>query len=385
VAEAGGVVTVDEDRAEDVRDWYAEDNPDGAQLLDAAYCELTRFVVFPSDATAVATTLWIAATHALPAWQHATRLAIRSPQKRCGKSRLLDIIALLSFNPLMSTDISTAVIFRKIGSNDHETPTLLIDEADTLFGTKVKAEQNEDLRGLLNAGFQRGRMVWRCVGPEQTPNDFNTFSMAALAAIKMLPDTIVDRAVSIDLKRRQSGETVDRFRIRRDTKPLIELRKRLTGWLRDSELLKKMGDTEPGMPDSVEDRQQDAWEPLIVVADVAGGHWRARARAACKELCGHDQETDDEMQLLSDIEAIFKDTGSSEFIPSQQLVNELRDIEESPWKDRELTPHKLSKMLKPYGVKPRHNAAKTQRGYHRADFKDAFTRSEASRPSRKCL
>jgi hypothetical protein len=90
------------------------------------------------------------------------------------------------------------------------------------------------------------------------------------------------------------------------------------------------------------------------------------------------------MQLLSDIEAIFKDTGSSEFIP-QQLVNELRDIEESPWKDRELTPHKLSKMLKPYDVKPRHNAAKTQRGYHRADFKDAFTRSEASRPSRKCL
>ena len=33
-------------------------------------------------------------------------------------------------------------------------PTLLVDEADTIFGGK-NAEANEDLRGLLNAGHQR--------------------------------------------------------------------------------------------------------------------------------------------------------------------------------------------------------------------------------------
>ncbi len=109
---------------------------------------LTRFVIFPSEAAAIAVTLWVAATHALPAWQHATRLIIKSPQKRCGKSRLLDIVKLLCFNPMPSTDMSTAVIYRSIGDDDHKTPTLLIDEADALFGTKSKAEQNEDLRGV---------------------------------------------------------------------------------------------------------------------------------------------------------------------------------------------------------------------------------------------
>src|SRR5271163_960296 len=94
----------------------------GADLLDEVYAALTKFVVFPSTAAAIATTLWVAATHALPAWQHATRLAIMSPQKRCGKSRLLDIVATLSFNPMMSTNISTAVIYRKIGDNDYESP-----------------------------------------------------------------------------------------------------------------------------------------------------------------------------------------------------------------------------------------------------------------------
>ena len=35
-----------------------------------------------------------------------------------------------------------------------------------------------------------------------------------------LPDTITDRAVNIDLKRRGPGETVARFRIRRDSPEL---------------------------------------------------------------------------------------------------------------------------------------------------------------------
>ena len=167
---------------------------DGAELLDAVHDALTRYVIFPSEAAAVAVTLWMAATHALPAWQHATRLVIKSPQKRCGKSRLLDIVRLLCFNPMAATDMSTAVIYRSIGDDERKRPTLLIDEADALFGTKRTAEQNEDLRGLLNAGFQRDRTVWRCVGPQSDPDRVSTRSRcAALAAIKGLPDTIVDR------------------------------------------------------------------------------------------------------------------------------------------------------------------------------------------------
>jgi hypothetical protein len=355
-----------------------DEEVDGAELLDEVYAALTKFVVFPSTDAAIATTLWIAATHALPAWQHATRLAIMSPQKRCGKSRLLDIIAALSFNPMLATDISTAVIFRKIGDNDHESPTLLIDEADAIFGTKIKAEQNEDLRGLLNAGFQRDRTVWRCVGPHQTPTEFNTFSMAGLAAIKSLPDTIVDRAVVIDLKRRRSDETVSRFRLRRDSKPLRELRERVTTWARDSDRMNTFRDIEPEVPDSVEDRQQDAWEPLIAVADAAGGTWPASARKACLELCKQDNDHDFDKQLLSDIKGVFA-TSQPTFMLSQTLVNELKQIEDSPWasldKDKPLTVYSLAARLKPYGVKPDRGPGSDQRrGYDVAWFSDAFER-----------
>jgi hypothetical protein len=283
----------------------------------------------------------------------------------------------------MSTDLSTAAIYRSLGDDDHDTPTLLIDEADALFGTKSKAEQNEDLRGLLNAGFQRDRPVMRCVGPNQDPTEFNTFAMCALAAIKALPDTIVDRAVVIDLKRRQPGETVARFRIRRDTPPLLELRARLTAWTREGERLTQLGDAEPQMPESIEDRAQDAWEPLIAIADAAGGDWPELARAACADLCAQaDGIDDDDIQLLADIEDTFARL-LVEFVPSTQLVRELKEHDESPWRDNELTPHKLAKMVKPFGVRPHQGPGKVLRGYWRDDFDDPFRRyNRPDRPNR---
>lgn len=347
---------------------------DGADLLDEVRDTLGRFVIFPSESAAIAVTLWVVATHGLPAWQHATRLAIRSPQKRCGKSRLLDVIALLCFNPMASTDASVAVLYRSIGDDDHKTVTLLIDEADALFGTKTKAEQNEDLRSLLNAGFQRGRSVWRCVGPQSEPREFHTFSMAALAAIKGLPDTIVDRAVLVDLKRRQPGETVARFRLRRDTGPLLALRDRLTAWMRDGDRLTRLAGVEPDMPESVTDRQQDAWEPLVAVADEAGGVWPQLARAACLELCAAAEDEAHDVQLLADIKTVFTDMPDQPFLRSVQLVAALKDCDESPWRDEDMTPHRLARALRTFGVRPRPGPGHTARGYYRDDFADAFAR-----------
>ncbi|RBM05177.1 hypothetical protein DEH69_28345, partial [Streptomyces sp. PT12] len=134
------------------------------------------------------------------AWQHAPRLAVVGPAKRCGKSRLLDVVTETVHSPLITVNASPAAIFRSI--TDDDPPTFLVDEADTLFGTAKAAERNEDLRGLLNAGHQRNRPTLRVTGPEHTPVAFPTFAMAALAGIGDLPDTIMDRSVVIRMRRR---------------------------------------------------------------------------------------------------------------------------------------------------------------------------------------
>ncbi len=115
---------------------------DGAALLDSLRALLTRYVALPIRETADAIALWIAATHAQPAWAHAPRLVIRAPEKRCGKSRLLDIVEATCHNPFITVNSSPAAVYRSIGSEDP--PTLLVDEADTIFG----AEERRGQRGL---------------------------------------------------------------------------------------------------------------------------------------------------------------------------------------------------------------------------------------------
>jgi hypothetical protein len=181
---------------------------DGAHLLDELHTAVTRYVVLPTPEAADAVVLWIAASHAQPAWEHAPRLAAVSPEKRCGKSRLMDVVDATCHRPLITVNATVAAVFRSIGDDP---PTLLVDEADTIFGTKRQAEHNEDLRGLLNAGHQRNRPALRVVGvgTAQHVQKFNTFAMAMLASIGALPDTIMDRAIVVRMRRRALHEKVN--------------------------------------------------------------------------------------------------------------------------------------------------------------------------------
>lgn len=354
---------------------------EGHELLDELLATLNRYVRFPDDHSAVAVALWVAATHGIEAWNAAPRLVLNSPQKRCGKTRALDVITGMCHTPLVTVNASAAAIFRSLGGE--RPPTLIIDEADAIFGTKRAAEQNEDLRSLLNAGYQRNRPALRCVGPQNIPQEFPTFAMVALAGIGAMPDTITDRAVNVTMRRRTMGEQVSQFRCRRDEPVLHAVRDRLATWAQAN--IECLTSSVPDMP--VEDRAADTWEPLMAVADAAGGRWPQLARRACVALVEGAEESDEErsldVRLLTDIRRIFTEKDTL-FLPSHELVDALKLTTDSPWCDFGYTPSKLARRLGLFGVKPGHNAEKTVRGYRLESFHDAFeryTRPEVSSPS----
>ncbi|HEX4246601.1 MAG TPA: DUF3631 domain-containing protein [Pseudonocardia sp.] len=344
---------------------------DGAALLDSVRAALTRYVSLPGSHTADAVTLWIAATHAQPAWAHAPRLVIRGPEKRCGKSRLLDMVEALCWDPFITVNSSTAAVYRSI-TNDP--PTMLVDEADTIFGPK--ADGNEDLRGLLNAGHQRNRPAKRYDAATNRVESIPTFAMAALAGIGAMPDTIEDRAVIVRMRRRAPGETVAPYRHRRDRPALRELAERLTTWLRAD--LATLERAEPPMP--VEDRAADTWEPLVIVADHAGAHWPDLARTATRVLTTQaqdNQDTSPRVRLLTDSRAAFADHDS---IPTTVLLERLNSDPEAPWRDygpHGLTARKLGVLLGEYEIRSgtiRFDGLGQAKGYRRIDFTDAWER-----------
>jgi len=346
---------------------------DGAELLDRIHAAVLRYVVLPSPAAAVGVVLWIAATHAQPAWAHAPRLVIRAPEKRCGKSRLLDVVEALCWNAFITVNSSPAAVYRSITTDP---PTLLVDEADTIFGPK--ADGNEDLRGLLNAGHQRNRPAKRYDAATNRVESIPTFAMAALAGIGAMPDTIEDRAVVVRMRRRADGETVQPYRHRRDRPALRQLAEELHAWLRAD--LAVLEQAVPVMP--VEDRAADTWEPLVAVADHAGGHWPEQARAAVLALTTESAESgasSDRVRLLVDCHAAI---GDEDAIPTALLLQRLKADPEAPWADYGsghggLTAMKLGLLLREYDIRSetiRFPGVGQAKGYQRTAFLDAWHR-----------
>lgn len=339
-----------------------------SELLEDVRDAIRRFCLLPGEHELVAVVLWCALSHLLTKFDYAPRLVIRSAEKRSGKSRLLEVVDALVYSPLRAVNATVAFVFRSLDKNPP--PTLLFDEADTIFGSKGVADKNEELRGLLNAGFQRGLPFGRVVGSDLATEQFSTFAMAALAGIGRMPETIEDRAVVVVMKRRREGELVQPYRPRRDGPALNVLRDRLAEWaeaVRD-----RAGETYPDLP--IDDRAADLWEPLVSVADLVGGSWPKLARDAAvamvESAAADDTARSPALQLLADIQTVF-DTG---FIKSDDLCIKLRALSESPWEQIELNPSKLGTRLREYSIRTRHTEDKAGRGYYVADFADAFAR-----------
>src|SRR4051794_35461197 len=133
--------------------------PSAAELLDDVHALLGRFVAYPSEAAHVAHTLWIVHAHLMEAWESTPRIAFLSPEPGSGKTRALEISELLVPRPVEAVNVRPAYLFRKV-ADEAGRPTILFDEIDTVFGPKAK--DNEEIRGLLNAGHRRGAVAGRC-------------------------------------------------------------------------------------------------------------------------------------------------------------------------------------------------------------------------------
>jgi hypothetical protein len=345
-------------------------------ILDDLAALIARYVAFPSAEALAAVVLWVAHCHALDAFESTPRLALLSPEKGSGKTRTLEVLTLVVPEPMHAVNMSAAALYRVVADRQ---PTLLLDEADTYLGVTV-AKQHEDIRGLINAGHRKGAMTYRAevsgrsVGLAQFP----AFAACALAGIGDLPDTILDRAVVIAMKRRAPHEHVEPFR-ERLARPVAEiLRHRLADWAGAS--LDQLRDAFPEMPGSVTDRAADVWEPLVAIADLAQGDWPAHARAAAVTLNNARVNRDLSLgvQLLRDCRIVFA-REHVDRVTTEALLDALTGLDESPWGDlrgKPLDARGLARRLRVYDVRPGDHrfAEGTRKGYRTEDFHDAWER-----------
>ncbi|MGC0339518.1 DUF3631 domain-containing protein [Streptomyces sp. SLBN-8D4] len=357
---------------------------DGAKLLNEVEAFHRRFNVFPHEAAYVAVVLWDAHAHLLDCFESTPRLAFLSPEPGSGKSRALEIVETLVPNPMAAVDASAAALFRAVAGVDGKRPTILFDEIDTIFGPK--AGENEQLRGFINAGHRRNRPMFRCVGDgaNQTVQAFHSYAAVAVAGLGYLPDTIRDRSVNIRMRRRARNEKIEPYRTRIHEKEGFALRDRLATWA--EQVSERVMNAWPTLPEGVTDRPADVWEPLLAIADAAGGNWPKRARAACVALVTASKANDKGslgVRLLTDLRDHVM--VGIDRLPTVAILDRLNALDDAPWADlhgKPLDNRRLSKMLaeymtvdnEPIASRNIKAAGSVLKGYYVADLWDAWAR-----------
>lgn len=352
----------------DVEPW--PDPVDGAAVLHAIAKRHRSYVAMPDEFADVCA-LWEAHAHVFDSFQCSPRLNISSPEKGCGKTTLRDVVALFVPRPLHTENLTMAVLFRLVQSQQ---PTILADEYDAWM------RDNEELRGLLNAGHRRGGAVYRCVGDSHDVRAFQVFAPTVLCGIGSLPGTLLDRSIIIRLERAKPGELKERFDSRRTVKEQ-ELCRKLARWGQDNS--KRLESCDPVLPPAAVNRLADNWRPLFAIAEVLGGDWPELARKAFDTLQGqrHGDDEDIGIQLLTDIRDVFETTQSTR-LSSDQLSLNLANLEGKPWEEygrrnEPITKSELAKVLRRFRVQSRNiklPSGKVLKGYHLEDFEDAFSR-----------
>lgn len=355
----------------EIEPWHEPINP--AQLLDEITRTIQRFIVLDKHQAQVAT-LWICACWFIDVIDCAPIALINAPERACGKTQLLTVLARLAPRTAQASGISPSVLFRMIEAYQ---PTLFIDEIETVL------KDNEELRGLINAGHTRdSAYVWRSVakGDDFEPKRFTVWGMKAIAGINAikLAETVTSRAIVFELRRKTTDESVER--LRRAEHGLFEvLASKLARFADDYRLQVK--EARPALPDALGDREQDNFEPLLQIASVAGGHWPETALNAALKLSGAIQTPmSSANELLADIQEIFE-TKKVIKITTSELITALCEDPEKSWatynRGKQLTPRQLSNKLKDYGIASktiRINSFETAKGFEYDQFIDAFER-----------
>ncbi len=225
--------------------------------------------------------------------------------------------------------------------------------------------------------------------------DLPAFCAVALAGLGDLPETVMTRSVVVRMRRRAPHERVEAFRKRQHGHEGERLRERLAEWA--SKFRYELQDAWPDLPDGIEDRNADVWEPLLAVADAAGGDWPKCGRTGAVAMVTDVAERPATLgiRLLADLRTAFDQDGA-EVLFTETILQRLIALDDSPWMDlrgKELDSRGLSRRLGEYQTENGKRITpttvrigdRTAKGYRRWDLADAWARYLPSPPSRESV
>lgn len=364
---------------------YAEDPPwDGKidlnQALTIAAERVPRYVAATAAKHyATVSTVWGAATHLVRDERVAIavipQLGAISIGPDSGKSKLLEIVAIMAYRGRLRGSPTAATIFRKIHEDQ---ATYFLPELHNL-----DPERNRDLRAILNACHRRAEAyVERIeeINGRRVAVTYKCWAALAWGAIGKLPAETLSRAILLPMQPAlpEQAKTLINSAPGMDT-AFKDARRHFAAWAATVRALPQVK-----LPEGLINRQADNWRVLFQVAALAGSEWPTRVRQAYEYLTSHeDRPPSREVRLLTSIKDVLAEVGApaddgDKFIATPALIAALLEDEEAGWGEerygKPITHYwlrdNLRGLLNPAGSKKKGDV----RGYFASQFSDSFVR-----------
>lgn len=333
-----------------------------ARVLNAIENLFDKHLVYPSREERDAAVVWTLASWVAEKFDNFPRLYFRAAEYGAGKSVAAEAVGRLSRESHEMVGVTQSVLYRLI-ENAEKPPTLFIDEADNIFGTAGSSSSHQELLGIMNKGFHRNGTVYRSRGTDDV-QQFRCFSPMILAGKGILPRAMMTRSITVSMRKPIEGETFVPYKDRIHRPFFDAVKEAIDKWTGSTEA-RSLGTEFPTMPSNVKHRDADVWEPLVMLADAAGGEWPERIRKAATILVDR-QDVKEEVpvgtKLVQTLARLLKE---SEKVPMDVVADELR-----------LTPRALGKVAREMGLDPSPIGrvdGKSAKGFTREQYSDAFS------------
>jgi len=359
------------DEAEKIRRGIVEpwDEPvEARELLDATAVQFAKYIIIHDKVVAPIVPLWIAF-----AWIHdiavfSPLLVFQGADTEMGKSAATDVVTRLTPRGYMVAKPTGPSLYRLV---DAMHPTLGVDDADRLLA------EDRDLATVIKTSWKRGVPIPRVV--KGVIHLFDAFGPRCLNGIDLLahldPATRT-RCITIRMLPKLEDETVISMRYAGEDENFFILRRKFLRWATDN--MAALKTAQPRMPEGFFSRLEENYHLLFAIADLAGGDWPKKARAAAVKLSRERDTPSRGKRLLAIFFALFVRHGRQITSKQAETLVPMEDDEFADYRNsgRPITRFQIAALLKPYQVYPgliHPRGGKTaDRGYDAAWFATAF-------------
>lgn len=331
------------------------------RVLDAIESLFSKHLVYPTREERDAAVVWTLASWVAERFDNFPRLYFRAAEYGAGKSVAAEAVCRLSRESHEMVGITPSVLYRLI-ENAEKKPTIFIDEADNIFGTAGSSSSHTELLGVLNKGFHRGGTVYRSRGQDDV-KQFRCFSPVIIAGKGILPRAMMTRSITVSMRKPIEGETFVAYR-ERIHKPFFDaVKEAAEAWV-GSEDARSLGMEYPDIPSGIKDRDVDVWEPLLMVAALAGDDWRERIEKAAVTLTQRQDVKEDVPVGTRLVQTLARLLNDADKVSMEQLADELKVTTRALGKlarDMELHPAPIGRVN-----------GKAARGFTKEQYRELF-------------